>query len=193
MSSLVYFLRPIGARGPIKIGCTTLIHQRLAGINAISPQELEIAATIPGSYDLERRLHSKFLPTRHHGEWFNWSQELEGLIEQVVDGTFDADALPEPVWLSATVKTTKGVKAPKRVKSERVAREAVCATRDEYLLADVLKFLRRTGMPPSRFGRAAAGDPALVAGLRRGRVAYAKLSLRVRTFMEAYQPEDIAA
>lgn len=38
-----------------------------------------------------------------------------------------------------------------------------------HLLSTVERYLRESGVPASRFGRDAMGDPGFVAGLRRGR------------------------
>lgn len=37
------------------------------------------------------------------------------------------------------------------------------------LMIEVDRFLRRTGMPPTKFGRLAINDPRLVGDMRRGR------------------------
>lgn len=51
------------------------------------------------------------------------------------------------------------------------------------LIREVERFLRQTGMPPTRFGRLAAGDAGLVSDLRNGREVRARLAARVRAFM----------
>ncbi|WP_076071232.1 hypothetical protein [Sphingomonas montana] len=38
-----------------------------------------------------------------------------------------------------------------------------------HLLSTIERHLRRTGLPPTRFGREAVGDPRFVMDLRRGR------------------------
>jgi hypothetical protein len=38
-----------------------------------------------------------------------------------------------------------------------------------HLLSSIEKFLRRSGTPPTRFGREAVGDPRFVLDLRNGR------------------------
>lgn len=48
---------------------------------------------------------------------------------------------------------------------------------------EIEKFLRRTDMPPARFGRLAAGDPRLVFDLRRGREPGPRLTARLRAFL----------
>ncbi|MES2987637.1 MAG: hypothetical protein V4808_07010 [Pseudomonadota bacterium] len=45
------------------------------------------------------------------------------------------------------------------------------------------KFLRRTDMPPSKFGRLAARDPRLVHDLRRGREMGTSLAARIEAFI----------
>jgi hypothetical protein len=53
-------------------------------------------------------------------------------------------------------------------------------------LRDIERFLRRTGMPPTRFGREAVRDPRLVHDLRRGREPTARMKRRVEHFMNIY-------
>ena len=45
------------------------------------------------------------------------------------------------------------------------------------------KFLRATDMPPSKFGRLAAGDPRLVFDLRRGREPRGPMVERIEAFL----------
>lgn len=52
------------------------------------------------------------------------------------------------------------------------------------MLRDVERFLRRTGMTATRFGREAVGDQRLVFDLRRGRRLGPRLQARVRAFLE---------
>jgi len=56
------------------------------------------------------------------------------------------------------------------------------------LLTRVEAFLRRTGMPPTRFGRDAARDPRLVFDLRRGRTVGDRLAARVAAFIDRVGP-----
>ena len=53
-----------------------------------------------------------------------------------------------------------------------------------HLLRRIEKFIRRTGVPPTRFGRDAAGDPRLVFDLRRGREPRSQLTARVHAFLD---------
>lgn len=56
------------------------------------------------------------------------------------------------------------------------------------LLTAVERALRRSGMPPSKFGRLAARDPRLVFDLRNGRQPGAAVSDRVNTFISSFEP-----
>jgi len=55
------------------------------------------------------------------------------------------------------------------------------------LLTEIDRFLRHTGMAPSRLGRDALGDPGFVAGVRAGRRVYQDTAEKLRAFMDAYQ------
>ena len=54
------------------------------------------------------------------------------------------------------------------------------------LLSRIEAFLRRTGMPPTRFGREAVRDPRLVHDLRLGRTAGNRIVARVMAYIDAY-------
>lgn len=90
----VYFARPIGELGPVKIGCATMVEARLKQMLTWSPLPLEIVAQMPGGYTLERRFHIRFQDDRLHSEWFRWSPELQAAIDAVAAGGFDTDTLP---------------------------------------------------------------------------------------------------
>lgn len=53
-------------------------------------------------------------------------------------------------------------------------------------LRSIETFLRRTGMPPTRFGREAVRDPRLVHDLRRGRQPSDRMQRRIEHFMNIY-------
>jgi len=91
----VYFIKPVGLDGPVKIGCSLLPRNRLAAMSAWSHVPLEIAALIVGDEDLERRFHAAFRDQWSHGEWFHASPALNAVIAAVAAGTFDVKALPE--------------------------------------------------------------------------------------------------
>lgn len=54
------------------------------------------------------------------------------------------------------------------------------------LLRQIERFLRKTQMPWTKFGRLAAHDPRFVADLRNGRTPRADTAERVNTFMTNY-------
>ncbi len=49
------------------------------------------------------------------------------------------------------------------------------------------KFLRRTAMPATKFGRLAANDPRLVQDLRNGRELRAPTAARLEAFLAAHE------
>lgn len=51
------------------------------------------------------------------------------------------------------------------------------------VLRKVEKFLRRSDMPPTKFGRLAVGDPRLVRDLRNGREPRARTVARIEAFL----------
>jgi hypothetical protein len=52
------------------------------------------------------------------------------------------------------------------------------------LLTQVETYLRRTGMPPTKFGREAVRDPRFVHDLRRGRTVGDRLLRQVISYIE---------
>jgi hypothetical protein len=60
------------------------------------------------------------------------------------------------------------------------------------LIRKIETFLRRTRMPPAKFGRLAAHDPRFVFDLRDGREPRPKTERRVEHFMNEYREESHA-
>ena len=56
-----------------------------------------------------------------------------------------------------------------------------------HLLRDVERFLRRSDVAPTRFGRDAVGDPRFVFDLRNGRDPRPGTVARVLAYLEAVQ------
>jgi hypothetical protein len=54
-------------------------------------------------------------------------------------------------------------------------------------LIRIERFLHRTGMPPTRFGREAVNDPRLVFDLRRGREMGRRTADRVQAFIARHE------
>jgi hypothetical protein len=89
----VYFIKPIGMDGPIKIGFSQNPKHRLEQLMVWSPFPLEIAAAMPGTWHDEQELHKRFASTRLHKEWFSASPELLEYIATVPTGMIRADLI----------------------------------------------------------------------------------------------------
>ncbi len=138
----VYFIKPIGMDGPIKIGCSKSPTGRLSTLETWSPFALELLAEIEGGEKLERRFHAKFIAQRKSREWFEWSQELADTIAAIKAGVFDIETLPAPRRLHHGHRTgpAKGTKWTEERRAQSVLQRAE------------LKVTRRTGLvrPPFR-------------------------------------------
>jgi len=82
MKQRVYFFKPCGLDGPIKIGCSECPQARLETFAAWSPFPLELIGSVPGTMQDELYLHRCFYPLRSHGEWFRSSPELRAAIDR---------------------------------------------------------------------------------------------------------------
>lgn len=82
MTSVVYY---IGARdvGRVKIGRTQNLRARLNTLSAQSIDRLTVLATEPGGSREERARHELFKHLRRHGEWFEWTQDIEDWLVAV--------------------------------------------------------------------------------------------------------------
>lgn len=89
---LVYFLQSVRG-GPIKIGHTTRLQERMMQFQVGSFEQLVLLACTPGGVILERQLHSRFAKSRIRGEWFENTEELLGLIASIQSQTHK----PSPV------------------------------------------------------------------------------------------------
>lgn len=90
--SHIYFMKPVEMPGPIKIGCSRFVGQRLDTLMAWSPFPLETMASAVGDFRLERHLHDRFAHCRLHKEWFDPSIDLLERIEKVRCGASIMDA-----------------------------------------------------------------------------------------------------
>lgn len=91
----VYFMRPLGMDGPIKIGCSVTPAKRLRSLEIWSPIQLELIASAPGDHRHEWLLHQRFGDLRLHGEWFKPSTKMLELIDHVVaNGVLPPMVLP---------------------------------------------------------------------------------------------------
>jgi len=100
----VYFIKPIGMDGPIKIGCSYSPDQRRKTLEFWSPFPLEILAEWQGGAVVERQFHAMFSASHRHHEWFDVTDELLAVISQIKAGTFDGSTLPDPQQLPRKAK-----------------------------------------------------------------------------------------
>jgi hypothetical protein len=113
MSGNVYFLKPVGLRGPIKIGLAKTPRSRLRQYVEWSPIPLELILTIEGDLALERNIHECFVDCHSHAEWFHAMPHLVTAIAAMQSGA--------PVSEAIDLSNRKG--------SIRKAKMAVCARR----------------------------------------------------------------
>ncbi|WP_303758379.1 GIY-YIG nuclease family protein [Sphingobium yanoikuyae] len=95
----VYFIKPVGMDGPIKIGCSRSPDGRRKTLDTWSPFALEVVAEIDGDLDIERRFHALLEPWHDRREWFSASPEVLAVVDQVKLGEFDIASLPEPAYV----------------------------------------------------------------------------------------------
>jgi hypothetical protein len=82
----IYFIKPVGMTGPIKIGCSCMPERRLSTLSTWSPFELEIVTTIAGGQRLERNIHECFADLHTHREWFMPGRHLLDAISRLKNG-----------------------------------------------------------------------------------------------------------
>lgn len=91
MKKVVYFMKPKGKKGPIKIGCSNGPDQRLETLAAWSPYPLEIVGTVPGNFPDEGFLHSCLADHHLHREWFKAvPQVIEAMQKVLAAGSVEA-------------------------------------------------------------------------------------------------------
>lgn len=82
----VYFIKPVGMDGPIKIGCSWKPVDRLQSLACWSPYPLEIAATVDGGFSLEWNIQNCFADSHSHHEWFHATPRLLAAVEALKAG-----------------------------------------------------------------------------------------------------------
>lgn len=93
----VYFIKPVGFDGPIKIGTSTAPELRRMELEKWSPFPLEPVLIIEGADAcVERQFHALFRELHERGEWFTNSQLIQAVIREIQAGEFDWDSLPQP-------------------------------------------------------------------------------------------------
>ena len=96
---IIYFLKPVGADGPIKIGSSVLLAERVSELSGWSPVPLELMGTVPGEIWQESYLHRCFAKDHSHKEWFRATPRLvEAILAILAAGSVEAvtkDLKPE--------------------------------------------------------------------------------------------------
>jgi hypothetical protein len=94
MIGVVYFVRPVGMLGPIKIGFSSKdVHARLRQLNAQSPLPVEMVACVPGTKKLEANIHQCLADSHSHFEWFRPTDEVLAFLEKLVAGVPVVEAI----------------------------------------------------------------------------------------------------
>lgn len=78
--SVVYFLQRDPPNGPIKIGKANSVKSRIKGLRGGCAEHLFVIGTLPGSYELESKMHSRFASLRMKGEWFRHDGKLAAYL-----------------------------------------------------------------------------------------------------------------
>jgi hypothetical protein len=126
---VVYFMKPIGMDGPIKIGVSAgRCERRLIELSVWSPFPLEIIGTIPGWTDEEAYLHRRFDHQHSHREWFHSSEMLWRVINRLLAGaTVEGACVDVPVTATSLARRRRGVGAGDRSHINRGARARLVA------------------------------------------------------------------
>ncbi|MCA0343840.1 MAG: GIY-YIG nuclease family protein [Proteobacteria bacterium] len=82
----IYFIKPIGLAGPIKIGCSVWPCERVSQVMTWSPLPLELVHSFPGGFEVERQIHRCFADLHSHREWFHAGDRLLNAIEKIKSG-----------------------------------------------------------------------------------------------------------
>lgn len=106
----VYFVQRADGEGPIKIGYSQQPQTRFQTIDCASPVPMQVLALLPGPFELEQRVHARFLGQHIRYEWFKATPDLLGVVESVRSGTFDSQTLPPPTRKLFAAKLPRGTR-----------------------------------------------------------------------------------
>ncbi len=123
--STVYFIRrSTDASGPVKIGFTKHLPNRLRALYTATPGGVDLVAEIQGgTRALETHLHERFSHLRLSGEWFHSDDELDRLIAQIKR----AGTAAKNLFANAIEDAPSG--------SDQSAEVSLAAKRAEYMLS----------------------------------------------------------
>lgn len=78
--SIVYVIQCGADDGPLKIGVTEDLSERLRHLQLANPLPLRALVTLAGEQPLEKALHARFGALRMRGEWFEFSPEIVSFV-----------------------------------------------------------------------------------------------------------------
>jgi hypothetical protein len=90
--ALVYIVQCEDEFGPVKIGVSSNVPERIKALEAYNPYPLKLLALLSGGYLLEEALHRRFAQWRIRGEWFAYCSEIRALVAAVRDAEFSRGA-----------------------------------------------------------------------------------------------------
>lgn len=92
----VYFMKPVGMDGPIKVGCSVQPASRLKSVSLWSPFPLELICAVPGEHAEENDLHYLLREYQFNGEWFYPNRLLADIIAHAIEhGRLPEISVPE--------------------------------------------------------------------------------------------------
>ena len=86
MTRHIYFIKPVGMDGPVKIGCSADPAMRRDGLASWSPFPLELVVSVPGGFKEETLIHQCFHEFLSHREWFHANDRLAKLMRDLAAG-----------------------------------------------------------------------------------------------------------
>jgi hypothetical protein len=80
--NLIYFVQ-VGKDGPIKIGYTANLSNRLSTLKTNNVEEMSLLQVLNGNKDFEKKFHKLFEKERIRGEWFYPSKRLLAVLAAI--------------------------------------------------------------------------------------------------------------
>jgi hypothetical protein len=119
MKEYIYFIKPVGQLGPVKIGTSWKPFDRLSQVMVWSPIPLEVELVIEGGEELERNIQDCFADCHSHSEWFFPHERLRVAIDRMKGGELVHDVVDlgkrrgnvRGLTKAATVKRNEAMRA----------------------------------------------------------------------------------
>ncbi len=106
MSSVVYFIQQ-GTMGPVKVGFSENLSNRLSSLQTGNPYELRVLLSHPGDEALEHTIHAHLHKHRLQGEWFQPCADIVEIVLALRSGIGPEEYLAA-VNLDDTLANTGG-------------------------------------------------------------------------------------